>query len=229
LDACASPDTVRATGLVIDNWTDHSPIENTGTIALVAGRSHLITREFYENTGGATARLSWSSSSQAKEIVPASQLRPTAPMAFPVRINFQLAGAPIPGGYLPDTGDPFGFRGNGLNFGWNVSHTDVTRDRGINADQLLDTLCHFHAGGAWEVALPNGSYSVLASIGDAANSSTHTLNVEGVNYWNATLLGANQFLSATKTVTVLDGRLSLNQGSAVDKATRIDYVQVTRL
>ncbi|HEY6561832.1 MAG TPA: PQQ-dependent sugar dehydrogenase [Polyangiaceae bacterium] len=215
--------------LVINNWTDHAPIENTGTIALFAGRSHLITLELYENGGGATARLSWSSASQAKEIVPASQLRPTAPLAFPVRINFQLAGAPIPASYLADTGDPFGFRGNGLNFGWNVSHTDLTRDRGMNADQLLDTLCHFHGGGVWEVALPNGSYSVLASIGDPGFSSTHTLNVEGVSYWNATVLNANQFLSATKTVTVLDGRLSLNQGSAVDKSTRINYVQVTRL
>ena len=75
---------------------------------------------------------------------------------------------------LPDTGDPFGFR-SGLNLGWNVSHTDLTRDRGINADQLLDTLCHFHSGGVWEVALPNGSYSVLASISGAMNAELHIL------------------------------------------------------
>jgi hypothetical protein len=123
----------------------------------------------------------------------------------------------------------FGSRGSGFAFGWNADHTDVTRDRNINADQRLDTLCHFHAGGQWEVALPNGSYSVLASIGDAANPSTHTLIIEGVTAFNAVALTPNQFQSATRTVTVSDGRLTLTQGSAVDKATRINYVEITRL
>ncbi|HEX2873475.1 MAG TPA: PQQ-dependent sugar dehydrogenase [Polyangiaceae bacterium] len=228
-----SDDGIRVTlggAVVIDNFTDHAPIENSGTTTvLTAGQAYPIQIDFYENRGGALATLSWSSASQPKQIVPQSRLAPGggAGPTFPIRINFQLAGAPTPAGYIADTGLTFGAR-NGLSFGWNVAHTDVTRDRNVNASQLLDTLCHFHAGGLWELALPNGSYNVLASIGDAANPSTHTLVVEGVTYWSARALNGNQFLSATNAVTVADGRLTLSQASAIEKATRINYLEISQ-
>ena len=57
---------------VINNWTDHGPTENRGKIALAAGQKYDIRLEFYENGGGATATLSWSSASQPKQIIPAS-------------------------------------------------------------------------------------------------------------------------------------------------------------
>jgi hypothetical protein len=145
------------------------------------------------------------------------------------KINFQPAGAPIPSGYLTDTGNVFASRGNGLSYGWNVSHTDNTRDRNVLADQRLDTLCHFHAGGKWEIQVPNGSYSVFVSIGDASFSSAYTLNVENVSYWNNLSLATNGFASKTMQVTVSDGRLTLDQGSAVEKATRINYIEITGL
>lgn len=215
--------------LVIDNFTDHASTENSGTTpVLTAGQAYAIQIDFYENGGGAVAKLSWSSASQAKQIIPQSRLSPgSSGPSFPIRINFQPAGAVTPSGYVPDTGLTFGAR-SGLSFGWSSDHTDVTRDRAINANQLLDTLCHFHAGASWELALPNGTYNVLASIGDAGYTSTHTLIVEGVTYWNARSLNPNQFLSATNAVTVADGRLTLTQGSAADKSTRIDYLEVTR-
>ncbi len=62
--------------LVINNWTDHAPTENSGTIALSAGQKYSIKMEFYENGGGATAKLSWSSASESKKIIPQSQLYP---------------------------------------------------------------------------------------------------------------------------------------------------------
>lgn len=61
---------------VINNWTDHPATENSGTITLTAGQRYDIRMEFYERSGGAVARLSWSSSTQAKQIIPASQLYP---------------------------------------------------------------------------------------------------------------------------------------------------------
>jgi hypothetical protein len=128
---------------------------------------------------------------------------------------------------LADTGLVFGAR-NGLSYGWNISHTDLTRDRNINSNQLLDTLCHFHAGGVWEIAVPNGTYNVLASIGDPGFDSTHTLIVEGVTYWSNRSLSPNQFLSNTSAITVSDGRLTISQGSAGEKATRINYVEIRR-
>ncbi len=146
--------------------------------------------------------------------------------AFPLKINFQPAGAPVPGGYLADAGAVYGDRGNGRTYGWSADHSDLTRKRGINADEKLDTLCHFHAGGKWELAVPNGNYSVTVSVGDAGYPSTHTVNVEGTGYWSGLSLGANQFAKLTKVVSVIDGRLTVDQGEAAEKATRVNYVEV---
>lgn len=60
--------------LIIDNWTDHAPTENTGQITLQAGVRYDIRMEFYERGGGATAKLLWSSPSQVKEVIPQSRL-----------------------------------------------------------------------------------------------------------------------------------------------------------
>jgi hypothetical protein len=64
--------------LLVDNWTNHGPIENSGSIALQAGQKYDVKMEYYENTGGAVAKLSWSSASQAKEIIPPSRAFPEA-------------------------------------------------------------------------------------------------------------------------------------------------------
>ena len=61
---------------LINNWTDHGPTENSGTIALTAEAVYDIRMEFYENGGGATATLSWSSPSVSKRIIPQTRLFP---------------------------------------------------------------------------------------------------------------------------------------------------------
>ena len=43
---------------IIDQWTDHPAQTFTGDVDLAAGH-HLVTVEYYENTGHATARASW--------------------------------------------------------------------------------------------------------------------------------------------------------------------------
>jgi hypothetical protein len=62
--------------LLIDKWGDQSPTEASGTIALTAGKKVDIRMDYYENGGGAVAKLAWSSASQAKQIIPQSQLFP---------------------------------------------------------------------------------------------------------------------------------------------------------
>jgi hypothetical protein len=62
--------------LIINNWTIHSPTENSGRIALTAGQKYDIRMEYFENGGGAVARLKWSSPSQPKGIVPQGRLYP---------------------------------------------------------------------------------------------------------------------------------------------------------
>jgi glucose/arabinose dehydrogenase len=89
--------------LVIDNWTDHAPTENTGTINLTAGQRYDLKMEFYENIGGALARLSWSAPGLAKEVVPTPQLFPGGappPLSNPGLAasyfnNMTLTGTPV--------------------------------------------------------------------------------------------------------------------------------------
>ena len=64
--------------LVVDNWTDHAPTENSGTIALAAGVKYDVRMETYENGGLAVAKLAWSGPGLAKEFVPQTHLYPYA-------------------------------------------------------------------------------------------------------------------------------------------------------
>ena len=59
---------------LVNNWTDHGTTENSGKIDLVAGQTYSVVMEFYENGGGAVARLLWSSPSTAKQAVPQAAL-----------------------------------------------------------------------------------------------------------------------------------------------------------
>ncbi len=59
---------------LIDQWNLQTAKEHRGTITLEAGKKYDIRLEYFENTGTASAQLSWSSQSQSKEIVPRSQL-----------------------------------------------------------------------------------------------------------------------------------------------------------
>ncbi|WP_414567542.1 PA14 domain-containing protein [Nostoc sp. CCY 9925] len=60
--------------LLIDKFINQGNTEHTGSIALVAGQKYDIKLEYFENTYSALSQLSWSSNSQAKEIIPQSQL-----------------------------------------------------------------------------------------------------------------------------------------------------------
>jgi len=63
---------------IVNNWTSHALTENSGSISLVAGQKYDIKLEYFDTTGSATARLSWSSSCETKAIVPQKQLYPAA-------------------------------------------------------------------------------------------------------------------------------------------------------
>ena len=70
---------------IIDDWTDHGVVERSGSIALTAGTRYDIKVEYYDRAGSANLQLSWSSPSQARQIIPASQLFPsttTVPTGF---------------------------------------------------------------------------------------------------------------------------------------------------
>jgi hypothetical protein len=47
---------------------------HSGTITLTAGQAYSIKLEFFENSGGAVARLLWSGPSMAKQVIPTARL-----------------------------------------------------------------------------------------------------------------------------------------------------------
>jgi hypothetical protein len=112
--------------LLIENWTDHGPTEDSHSIDLVAGHAVNIRMEYYENSGGAVAKLRWSSLSQEKETIPAAQLSSdplpgisvgdaevvegdggTADLAFTVSVSGD-PGAPVTVGYATAAGSATG-------------------------------------------------------------------------------------------------------------------------
>ncbi len=61
---------------VINNWTDHGPTtDNSASINLSAGVKYKIALEYYEKTGGATARLLWKTPAATTFVpIPANRL-----------------------------------------------------------------------------------------------------------------------------------------------------------
>jgi hypothetical protein len=83
--------------LLINNWTDHKPTRNSGTIALLAGQLYDLELEYYENNRGkAEAWLMWSSASQPLEVIPRSQLYPPDIAGFAAVPLALLRGRPTP-------------------------------------------------------------------------------------------------------------------------------------
>lgn len=63
---------------LVDNWVNQGATEKSGSITLQAGQKYDIVVEYFENTGEAVTKLSWSSASTPKQIIPSGQLFPAA-------------------------------------------------------------------------------------------------------------------------------------------------------
>lgn len=154
------------------------------------------------------------------------------PTGFVANVNFQPAGSPVPSGYLADAGAVFGDRGNGLAYGWNKSTSSLARDRNSarSPDQRYDTHTSMQRSGygnVWEVAVPNGTYSVHIVAGDpGAYDSTYAISAEGTLVVSGKPTSKVTFYEGTKTVTVNDGRLTVANaaGSFNNKIAFIDVV-----
>src|SRR6266496_2739838 len=130
-----------------------------------------------------------------------------------LHVNFQPASSSIPSGYVADSGQTYGDRGNGWVYGWNALNTSATRDRNVNPDQRYDTFIHTQAFGTrtWELAVANGDYQVHVVAGDPSyNDSVYKFNVEGVLTVNGTPTSAKRFVEGTQIVTVSDGKLTIS-------------------
>ena len=64
---------------IINNWTAHSAVDNSGTITLVAGRRYDLQLRYFQATGSARIKLAWKSTSTPLALVPAGALTPLPP------------------------------------------------------------------------------------------------------------------------------------------------------
>ncbi len=62
--------------LLINDWTDHPPATNSGSITLNGQQLYNIRMDYYQNRDEAVAQLAWSSPSTAQAIIPQTQLYP---------------------------------------------------------------------------------------------------------------------------------------------------------
>lgn len=60
--------------LVFERWLIQAPTETQATLQLTAGQFYALRVEYFEATGGASARLEWSSPTLARQVVPQSVL-----------------------------------------------------------------------------------------------------------------------------------------------------------
>ena len=93
------------------------------------------------------------------------------------------------------------------------------------------------AAGAWEFAVPNGTYQVLVNLGDpdgvgAANPENYDLSVEGTKIIDDFAPGgatgsATMFTDATVQVEVTDGKVTIDAQGGTN--TKITWVQITQV
>jgi|GEM_PF-2011093 len=149
-----------------------------------------------------------------------------------IKINFQAAGSQTLAGYHADDGAPFGDRGKGMIYGWNMNNSAQARDRNAanSPDQRYDTFTHMqkpvNPNAVWEIALPNGTYRVRAVSGDPSYfDSIYRIAVENVLTVNANPTARLKWFDGTQTVTVSDGRLTIsNAAGAVNN--KLCFVEI---
>ena len=146
-------------------------------------------------------------------------------LAFSVGVNFQPAASAVPSGYIPDSGATYASR-NGFTYGWNAAITSATRDRNATSDQKFDTLIHT-TGKTWEIAVPNGTYSVKLVAGDPSYfDSKYAFNAEGILALSGTPTSGNRFFTGTVSVTVNDGKLTITDGAGAAN-NKLAYLEIT--
>jgi len=152
---------------LVNDWTDHGAFTDTGSITLTAGQKYDIKMEYYQRTGGTAAQLSWSSPSQAMQVVPQSQLYPAAaPAPSPVLTSITVS----PGSAA-------------LNSGATQQFTAVANDQNGNplspqpafTWSALSGVGTVSASGLYSAGTTPGSATVQAASGSVHGAATVTV------------------------------------------------------
>ncbi|WP_419999111.1 Ig-like domain-containing protein [Streptomyces boninensis] len=171
-----------------------------------------------------------------------------AQAAFSVKVDFGAATTVPVSGFVLDYGQGYGARtgsgqGSGLTYGWvgmtgsaPLSLVGNGRDRGTaEPNRLLATLMHMQlpassagvkAPGRWEIAVPNDTYRVTVTTGDATSvDSAHALQIEDQNAIDRfTPTTSTRYQTRTVTPRVTDGRLTISPATGTN--TKITHLEI---
>ena len=147
------------------------------------------------------------------------------------QINFGPAAVASPAGYLVDSGQTFADRGNGFSYGWNGKRPAIVHQRHARrdgADIRFDTFALLEKqgrGSSWQIALPNGAYSVEVAAGAPGVGGRYSVIADGVTLIDGRAAGRNPWIDATRTVAVSDGLLTVTAGKH-GSPTRLDFIRI---
>jgi hypothetical protein len=166
--------------LVIDHWVDQGATEwASTTINLTAGTPALFRMEYYQNGGGDSARLRWSSPTIAKQAIPAANM--AAPDGTRTRLVLTPASPTFTASLVPAGCFP-----GKVTLAWNLDRYDVA------------TVTN---GAVNIISAVPGTLNLTAYAGQF--SATGQLNVT-VNVTDTTLAPANAVTNFAKAVTATD-------------------------
>ena len=161
-----------------------------------------------------------------------------------LKISFLPATSTASDGYLPDHGQVFGPRGQGLHYGWDVDNTTLMRDRAHPAspaekavkgtDRLGETFAYMEhqkrsQSARWEVAVPNSTYRVRLKAGDPQSyDSVYAIEAEDVLVVDGVPEKDRRWIEGVKEVKVRDGRLTVASNLYASK-NRINFIEISEV
>ena len=138
----------------------------------------------------------------------------------------------VPAGFSADFGNTFGPQPGGFIFGWETNlpiGSVLQRGAGRSQDLRYDTLCQMQSDGnhTWEIAVPNGPYSVLLAAGDPAQTNgIYRIKAEDALLLDGVPSSSNRWVEAQGTVVVTDGRLTLSNDSSA-LSNRLAFLEIS--
>src|SRR4051812_45959364 len=124
-----------------------------------------------------------------------------------VHVQFGPATLTPADGYIVDAGQPFGTQGaEQLTFGWTarrVAKPGLRKHSPLAADARYDSFAALKPGATWEIAAPNGTYTVHLVAGDAkVKKGSYAIDVEGAPAVRGDANKDQPWIEATVDVTV---------------------------
>jgi YVTN family beta-propeller protein len=184
--------------LVVNDWNNHGDTWNNGVIALQAGVTVPVVMEYYENTGGATARLLWESPSQLREVIPQSQWLVNAPASNPASAPNSLTLTSV----IPVT----------ISLGNNLAKTDTDGD---GASDLLETTLGTSLTSG--ITLPGAGLQLVTRNGSSVDATL--LHPSGQNLFVLSLESSSDLVNWTPLIIT---PTVVTQSSGWDRVTWSD-------